>query len=76
MSVLEVVNYGHPILRNKCQFVSDFSKLSTFIEDMFDSFATICAQLYSRILSYPILMRSPTEDAPLLFPSTVGAVAL
>ena len=37
MSVLEVVNYGHPILRNKCQFVSDFSKLSTFVEDMFDT---------------------------------------
>ena len=37
MSVLEVVNYGHPILRNKCKFVSDFSKLSTFVEDMFDT---------------------------------------
>ena len=27
MSVLEVVNYGDPILRKKCQPVNDFSKL-------------------------------------------------
>ena len=37
MSVLEVVNYGDPILRKKCQSVSDFSKLSSFVEDMFDT---------------------------------------
>ena len=37
MSVLEVVNYGDPILRKKCQPVSDFSKLPVFIEDMFDT---------------------------------------
>ena len=37
MSVLEVVNYGDPILRKKCQPVSDFSKLPAFIEDMFDT---------------------------------------
>ena len=37
MSVLEVVNYGNPILRKKCESVSDFSNLNTFIEDMFDT---------------------------------------
>ena len=37
MSVLEVVNYGDPILRKKCQNVSDFSKLPKFVEDMFDT---------------------------------------
>ena len=37
MSVLEVVNYGDPILRKKCQPVSDFSNLSEFVEDMFDT---------------------------------------
>ena len=36
MSVLEVVNYGDPILRKKCQPVNDFSKLP-FVEDMFDT---------------------------------------
>ena len=34
MSVLEVVNYGNPILRKKCQPVSDFSRLPKFVEDM------------------------------------------
>lgn len=37
MSVLEVVNYGDPILRKKCQPVNDFSKLPAFVEDMFDT---------------------------------------
>ena len=37
MSVLQVVNYGDPILRKKCDEVKDFSKLSTLIEDMFDT---------------------------------------
>ena len=37
MSVLEVVNYGNPILRKKCSQVTDFSKLSNFIDDMFDT---------------------------------------
>ena len=37
MSVLEVVNYGDPILRKKCQPVNDFSKLAAFVEDMFDT---------------------------------------
>tara|TARA_B100000003_G_C10745926_1_gene296974 strand:- start:101 stop:649 length:549 start_codon:yes stop_codon:yes gene_type:complete len=37
MSVLEVVNYGNPILRKKCESVSDFSSLHKFIEDMFDT---------------------------------------
>ena len=37
MSVLEVVNYGNPILRKRCNQVIDFSKLSDFIDDMFDT---------------------------------------
>ena len=37
MSVLEVVHYGNPILKKKCSSVSDFSKLSDFIDDMFDT---------------------------------------
>ena len=37
MSVLKVVHYGDPILRKKCNEVKDFSKLSTLIENMFDT---------------------------------------
>ena len=37
MSVLDVVNYGDPILRKKCKQVTDFSNLTSFIEDMFDT---------------------------------------
>ena len=37
MSVLDVVNYGDPILRKKCKQVTDFSKIASFIEDMFDT---------------------------------------
>ena len=37
MSVLEVVNYGNPILRKKCSQVKDFSKLPNFIDDLFDT---------------------------------------
>ena len=37
MAVLEVINYGNPILRKKCNMVTDFSKLSGFIDDMFDT---------------------------------------
>ena len=37
MSVLEVVHYGNPILKKKCSPVSAFSKLSDFIDDMFDT---------------------------------------
>ena len=37
MSVLEVVNYGNPILRKRCKQVTDFSRLSDFIDDMFDT---------------------------------------
>ena len=37
MSVLDVVNYGDPILRKKCKQVEDFSKLAPLIEDMFDT---------------------------------------
>ena len=35
MAVLEVVKYGNPILRKKCSMVTDFSKLSDFIDNMF-----------------------------------------
>ena len=37
MAVLELVNYGNPILRKTCNSVTDFSKLSDFIDDMFDT---------------------------------------
>ena len=36
MSVLEVVHYGDPILRKKCNSVKDFSKLESLLNDMFD----------------------------------------
>ena len=37
MSVLEVVHYGDPILRKKCNSVKDFSKLESLLNDMFDT---------------------------------------
>ena len=37
MSVLEVVNYGNPILRKRCNQVTDFSRLLDFIDDLFDT---------------------------------------
>ena len=37
MSVLDIVNYGDPILRKKCKQVTDFSNLTSLIEDMFDT---------------------------------------
>ena len=37
MAVLEVVNYGNPILRKVCEPVKDFTKLNGIVEDMFDS---------------------------------------
>ena len=37
MSVLEVVNYGNPILRKKCNQVTNFPQLSDLIDDMFDT---------------------------------------
>ena len=37
MADLEVVIYGNPILRKKCSMVTDFSKLSGLIDDMFDT---------------------------------------
>ena len=37
MAVLELVNYGNPILRKTCNSVTDFSKLEDFIDDMFDT---------------------------------------
>ena len=37
MPVLEVVHYGDPILRKKCNSVKDFSKLESLLNDMFDT---------------------------------------
>ncbi len=37
MSVQAVVHYGNPILKKKCNKVTDFQKLPLIIEDMFDS---------------------------------------
>ena len=37
MAVLELVNYGNPILRKTCSSVKDFSKLADFIDNMFDT---------------------------------------
>ena len=37
MSVLEVVHYGDPILRKKCNSVKDFSKLESLLNNMFDT---------------------------------------
>ena len=37
MSVVEVVHYGDPILRKKCNSVKDFSKLESLLNDMFDT---------------------------------------
>ena len=37
MAVLEVVNYGNPILRKVCEPVKDFKKLDAVVDDMFDS---------------------------------------
>ena len=37
MSILEVVHYGDPILRKKCNSVKDFSKLESLLNNMFDT---------------------------------------
>ena len=37
MALLPVVKYGDPILRKKVDTVTDFSKLETLIDDMFDT---------------------------------------
>ena len=37
MAVLDVVQYGAPILRKKCKLVTDYSVLPKIIEDMFDT---------------------------------------
>ena len=37
MAVLEVVNYGNPILRKVCEPVKDFTNLDSIVDDMFDS---------------------------------------
>ena len=37
MAVMEVVQYGDPILRKKCNAVADYEKLGSLIDDMFDT---------------------------------------
>ena len=37
MAILEVVNYGNPILRKVCEPVKDFTNLDSIVDDMFDS---------------------------------------
>ena len=37
MAVMEVVQYGDPILRKKCNAVTDYEKLGSLIDDMFDT---------------------------------------
>lgn len=37
MALREVVHYGDPILRKVCKPVKDFKKLSSLIDDMFDT---------------------------------------
>lgn len=37
MAVLEINQYGHPILRKKCAPVEDFSTLTEIVGDMFDT---------------------------------------
>ena len=37
MAVLEIVHYGNPILRKKCEPVKDTLTIESIIDDMFDS---------------------------------------
>ena len=37
MAVLDIVQYGAPILRKECKPVTDYSVLPKIIEDMFDT---------------------------------------
>lgn len=37
MSILDIVHYGDPILKKKCNPVTDFKKITKTIDDMFDS---------------------------------------
>ena len=37
MAVMEVVHYGDPILRKKCNAVTNYEKLGSLIDDMFDT---------------------------------------
>ena len=37
MSILDIVHYGDPILRKKCKPVTNFNKIVSIIDDMFDS---------------------------------------
>ena len=37
MAVMEVVQYGDPILRKKCNLVTEYEKIGSLINDMFDT---------------------------------------
>ena len=37
MALMEVIKYGDPILRRKCQTVKNFKELQVLIDDMFDT---------------------------------------
>tara|TARA_B100000029_G_scaffold94263_1_gene84431 strand:- start:1198 stop:1749 length:552 start_codon:yes stop_codon:yes gene_type:complete len=37
MAVMDIVKYGDPILRKKCNPVEDFSEIDELLDDMFDS---------------------------------------
>jgi len=37
MAVKNIVHYGHPILRKKCDSLKDFSNIDPLLDDMFDS---------------------------------------
>jgi len=37
MSVLDIVHYGNPILKNPCKQFDSFSNIDTILENMFDS---------------------------------------
>ena len=37
MAVMEVVHYGDPILRKKCNAVTNYEKIGSLIDDMFDT---------------------------------------
>lgn len=37
MALMDIVQYGHPILRKKCEKVTDFDAVPKLIDDMFDT---------------------------------------
>lgn len=37
MAIMDIVHYGHPILRKKCAKVTDFDTIPKLIDDMFDT---------------------------------------